>query len=116
VQVNFNDYHSDFYGKIPGLRYRYQIKGSKDGKIWTTLVDRSHSFKDTPNDYVELAIPKTVRYIRYKNIAVPTPYLSISGIRVFGEGSGNTPQKVTGFKVHRHRDRRNATISWAKQK
>ncbi len=116
IQVNYNDYHSDLYGKIPDLKYRYTIEGSIDGKNWKILVDRSHSFKDTPNDYVELSRPETVRFIRYKNIHVPTPYLSISDLRVFGKGKGEVPEKVTTFKVERHQDKRDATITWDQQK
>lgn len=115
VQVNFNDYHANLFGKSFNLYYRYVIEGSADGNAWDTLVDRSNSFKDTPNDYVELSVPQTVRFIRYKNIHVPTPYLSISDLRIFGKGTGNKPRKVAGFKVVRHQDRRDATISWNKQ-
>ena len=115
IQVNYHDYNSDMYGRIPGLYHRYFIEGSVDGKNWETLVDRKNSFKDVPNDYVELGTPRTVRYIRYKNIHVPTPNLSISGIRVFGKGTGKLPAEVRNFKVSRKRDRRDAAISWEKQ-
>ena len=98
IQVNYHDHKSDLYGKIPGLYHRYIIEGSVNGKDWITLVDRRNSFKDTPNDYVELAIPATVRYVRYKNIHVPTPWLSISGLRVFGIGTGKTPGVVRIFQ------------------
>lgn len=116
IQVNYNDYHSDLYGKIPGLYYRYIIEGSLDGKHWKTLVDRSDSYKDTPNDYVELASPQVVRYIRYKNVHVPTPYLSISDIRVFGKGEGKAPESVKGFSAKRQTDCRNTKITWNQEK
>lgn len=115
IQINYNDYHSNLYGKVSGLYYRYIIEGSVDGKTWDTLVNRSNSFRDTPNDYVELAVPETARFIRYKNIHIPTPYLSVSDLRVFGQGNGNIPGSVTGFKVTRRPDRRDAAISWAEQ-
>ncbi len=115
IQVNYHDYKSDLYGKIPGLRHRYFIEGSVDGKNWITLVDRKNNFRDVPNDYVELAIPKTVRYIRYNNIHVPTPYLAISGLRIFGTGQGKAPPPVKNFSVHRKPDRRDAMIIWNKQ-
>ncbi len=115
IQVNYNDYHSDLYGKIQDLHYRYVMEGSTDGKTWDTLVNRSNSFRDTPNDYTELSIPETARYVRYKNIHVPTPYLSLADIRVFGKGEGKAPRKVTGFEVNRHPDRRDATLHWNKQ-
>lgn len=112
VQVNYFDYQSDMYGRIPGLKHQYRIFGSVDGDKWIPLVDRSNSFKDTPNDYVELAIPQLVRYVRYENIKVPTPNLAISDIRVFGEGSGKAPQKVKKLTLVRHRDERDISVSW----
>jgi len=115
LQINYNDYKSDMYGRITGLYHRYAIEGSLDGKNWQLLVDRKNSFKDVPNDYVELGIPKRVRYVRYKNIHVPTPYLSISDLRVFGKGQGKAPAKVKNLKVNRLDDKRNALISWEKK-
>src|SRR5690606_28988808 len=115
IQVNYNDYKSDMYGRIPGLYHRYTIEGSLDGRNWQVLADRKNSFKDVPNDYVELGIPKKVRYVRYKNIHVPTPYLSISDLRVFGKGQGKAPAKVKNLKVNRLDDKRDALISWDKQ-
>ncbi len=115
IQVNYHDYKSGLYGKIPGLNHRYYIEGSLDGKSWTTLVDRKNNFRDVPNDYVELTSPQIVRYIRYNNIHVPTPYFSISGLRIFGTGQGKVPQAVKNFKVNRIADRRDAMITWDKQ-
>jgi hypothetical protein len=115
IQLNYHDYQSKMYGRIPGLFHRYLIEGSVDGKTWITLADRKNSFKDVPNEYVELGKPETVRYIRYKNIHVPTPHLSISGLRVFGEGQGKPPARVKNFAVSRYDDRRDAMINWEKQ-
>ncbi|MFC3196126.1 family 43 glycosylhydrolase [Parapedobacter deserti] len=115
IQVNFNDYQSDLYGKPEGLYHRYAIEGSVDGKDWQVLVDRQTSFRDVPNDYVELGRPAQVRYIRYRNIHVPTPFLSISGLRVFGIGSGKKPTTVKNLAVARGTDRRDAKISWSPQ-
>jgi hypothetical protein len=115
IQLNYHDYKSDMYGKIPGLYHRYIIEGSADGNTWITLVDRKNSFRDVPNDYVELGVPQTVRFIRYKNIHVPTPYLSISGLRVFGLGQGKAPQIVKNVSIDRKKDPRDAMITWDKQ-
>ncbi|MEG1617542.1 MAG: family 43 glycosylhydrolase [Bacteroidales bacterium] len=115
VQTNYFDYKSDFYTKMEGLRHRYQVQGSLDGKEWYNLVDRAKSFKDTPNDYVELDTPKEARFIRYQNIEVPTPNLAISDIRVFGIGKGKKPGRVENFKVDRKADRRDAMITWKEQ-
>src|SRR5688572_25696581 len=76
IQVNYHDHKAGMYGKIPGLYHSYTIEGSVDGKTWSLLVDRKNSFKDVPNDYVEIGVPQTVRYIRYRNIHVPTPHLA----------------------------------------
>lgn len=87
--------------------------GSADGTSWIPLVDRSASFKDTPNDYLEVASPQMVRYVRYENISVPTPNLAISDIRVFGQGSGKAPAKVKKLLLNRHQDQRDISVSWS---
>ncbi|GAB3532451.1 hypothetical protein GCM10027443_16320 [Pontibacter brevis] len=115
VQVNYHDYKSDLYGKVPGLYHRYVIEGSMDGKNWQTLVDRKDNYKDVPNDYVEIASPQTVRYIRYQNLHAPTTNLAISGLRVFGLGQGKAPSRVKGLKVKRPQDRRDAVLTWDRQ-
>ncbi len=114
VQVNYFDHKSNMYGRIPELYHRYTIEGSQDGITWQIIVDRSVSFKDTPNDYVELSTPVNVRYIRYNNIKVPTPNLAISDIRVFGKGSGKQPARLKKVTVERHNDKRDVTIQWEK--
>ena len=100
------------YGRYEGLRHRYVIEGSLDGQNWEILVDRKESYKDTPNDYVELGQSQSARYIRYKNIDVPTPNLAISEFRVFGLGMGKTPQQPKKLALDRRADRRDITISW----
>lgn len=115
IQVNYHDYKSDLYGRVPGLYHRYLVEGSLDGKTWWPLVDRTKSFRDVPNDYVELGAPRSVRYVRYKNIHAPTPNLAISGLRVFGVGEGKRPAAVRNFAVARLRDRRDASITWDRQ-
>jgi hypothetical protein len=115
IQLNYHDFKSDLYSRVPGLYHRYVIEGSTDGKRWSILVDKSQSFKDVPNHYVELGKAETVRYIRYKNIHVPTPNLAISGLRVFGSGQGKAPRAAKAFHVKRLPDRRDAIISWKKE-
>jgi hypothetical protein len=53
------------------------------------------------------------RYIRFRNLHVPTPYLAISGFRIFGNVAGDPPPAVTGVEVARGEDRRNARVSWS---
>ncbi len=111
-QLNYHDYQSDLYGKVPGLFHQYIIEGSHDGKQWEILVDKSGNRKDVPNDYVALEQAASARYIRFKNIHVPTGNLAMSDLRVFGKGSGKVPAKVRDFQVDRKKDRRDAVISW----
>ena len=113
IQVNFHDHKCDMYGRYDGLRTRYTIEGSLAGNEWHTIVDRSNSYKDTPNDYVELETPEQLRYIRYKNVKVPTPSLAISEIRVFGLGNGKAPATPKKLTLKRHDDRRDIDIEWA---
>lgn len=116
IQVNFHDYKSDMYGRYDGLRTRYAIEGSLDGTNWHTIVDHSNSYKDTPNDYAELETPEQLRYIRYKNVKVPTPALAISEIRVFGLGNGKAPVAPKKLTLKRHDDRRDIDIEWTEVK
>ena len=102
----------DMYRRYEGLHHRYFIEGSLDGENWEILVDRKESYRDTPNDYVELALPKSARYIRYKNIDIPTPNLAISELRVFGLGTGKTPQQPKKLVLDRQADRRDISIRW----
>jgi hypothetical protein len=115
IQLNYNDYKSNLFGRIPDIHERYTIEGSLDEKSWIILVDRSDNFKDVPNDYVELAMPQTVRYVRYKNIHVPATNLSVSDMRIFGVGQGKKPTEVKKLLVKREEDRRNALIKWTAQ-
>lgn len=112
VQVNFHDYKSNMFGRYEDLRHRYVIEGSADGTQWHEIVDKSKSFKDTPNDYTELDVPELLRYVRYRNILVPTPSLAISEIRVFGIGTGKRPQPVKKLTLERQADRRDIAIRW----
>lgn len=115
VQLNYNDYKSGLYGRVPGLFHQYVIESSLDGENWLTLIDKKDSKKDVPNDYGELKNPEKARYIRFKNIHAPTPYLSISGLRIFGKGSGKAPKPVKNFTIDRKEDARDAQLTWQKQ-
>lgn len=116
VQVNFHDYQSGLYGRVPNLYHQYLIEGSLDGKNWQTLVDKAQNREDVPNDYVVLDQEAQARYIRYRNVHAPTPHLALSGLRIFGKGAGKAPAKVGQFLVERQTDSRDAKISWQKQK
>ena len=112
LQLNFHDHESGIYTRTDGLRHRFTIEASNDGKSWITIVDRAKSFEDTPNAYITLNQPVEAKYVRYKNIEVPGNNLALSEIRVFGLGLGKKPGKVTGLIVKREEDPRDAQLSW----
>lgn len=112
LQVNYFDHKNDLYGKVSNLRTMYFVEASLDGKNWKRIIDRSNSFRDTPNDYVEIHDHTKFRYIRYKNIHVPGVHLAISDIRIFGLGDGKLPAVPKSLTVTRNLDRREANLNW----
>lgn len=119
IQVNYadQDVADDFLGKKQGTFHQYKILMSNDGKKWTTLVDKSQNKTDVPHDYIELEKPAKARYLRLENIKMPTGKFALSGLRVFGKGSGQTPGEVEKFIVLRadpkkFGERRSAWLKW----
>jgi hypothetical protein len=112
-QLNYHDHETGIYTRVDGLRHRFILEVSEDGKTWQTAVDRSNSWKDSPNAYIVLSQPVEGKFVRYKNVEVPGPNLAMSEIRVFGLGFGEKPAQVKGFKIKRETDRRDATFSWS---
>ncbi|WP_027136698.1 family 43 glycosylhydrolase [Gaetbulibacter saemankumensis] len=111
-QLNYHDHESGIYTRTEGLRHRFYIDISNDRKNWETVVDRSNSYKDSPNAYIVLNAPVSAKYVRYRNVEVPGNNLALSEIRVFGKGFGKAPQKVKDFSVKREDDRRDVTLTW----
>ena len=115
VQINYadQDVDSSFLGKIAGLYHQYILWESADGINWKVLVDKSHNRTDVPHDYLELPKPVRTRFLKLENIHMPTGKFAISGLRVFGKGSGTKPDTVRQFLVLRsEHDPRNALIKW----
>ena len=111
-QLAFHDHESGIYTRVKGLRHRFILEVSGDGKNWKTVVDRSDSYKDAPNAYMVLDQPVEAKYVRYNNVKVPGNNLALSEIRVFGKGLGEQPAKVIDFTVNRQEDRRNVSLLW----
>lgn len=111
-QLNFHDQDSEIYTRVEGLRHRFTLDVSEDGKEWKTVVDRSGSFEDAPNAYIPLNQPVRGKFVRYNNVEVPGNNLALSEIRVFGKGLGKKPAKVTGFTITRQEDPRDASFKW----
>jgi hypothetical protein len=112
IQINFQDFRSNIYGRPDTLRQQFIIKGSIDGNEWETITDYSKNMRDMPHGYIELDQPREARYIRYDHLHVTNNYLSISEFRVFGNGKGPIPETPSNFEVVRQEDRRNADLSW----
>lgn len=112
LQINYFDYRAGLYGRPDGLSHRFVVEAGVDAVHWEVIEDRSRSDVDAPNAYIQLSKPCRARYIRYRNVKVPSEHLAISQIRVFGNGSGELPQTPSGFKAVRSKDRKSVTLSW----
>ncbi len=112
LQINYYDHNTGLYGRPEGLAHKYSIQTSENGTTWRTVLDRRRSEKDTPNAYIQLDKPVNARYVRYCNVNVPSDYLAISEIRVFGLADGKAPEVPSNFSVERCQDRRQAVLRW----
>ncbi len=119
VQVNFAEEGTTILGSSVGrsdsIYYQYLLEYSTDKTTWKTLADKSASKTDVPHDYVELSAPVTARYIRITNYHAPDGKFALSGLRIFGKGTGKVPGPVSSFTVIRDTaDERNVTLTWTK--
>jgi hypothetical protein len=114
IQINYADQDAEFLGKSTGVCHQYKILESIDGKKWNLIVDKSQNKTDVPHDYVQLENPVRTRYIKLVNIHMPTGKFAISGLRVFGHGSGEKPLPVKELIVLRtEKDKRSAWLKWS---
>lgn len=115
IQINYadQDVDSNHLGKFTDQYHQYRLYSSIDGKRWTVLADKSNNKTDVPHDYIELEKPVQARFIKLENIHMPTGKFAISGLRVFGNGNGATPDAVKTFFVLRtEKDKRSGWIKW----
>jgi xylan 1,4-beta-xylosidase len=113
VQINYADQDATVMGKQTGLYHQYQLLESKDGKTWELLKDKSQNKTDIPHEYLVFDKPVQTRFLKLRNIHVPTGKFAISGLRVFGKGIGAEPDTVQHFIVLRgDTERRNAWLKW----
>ena len=114
VQINYADQDAEFLGKQTTTFHQYKLFYSADGKNWKMLKDKSKNKTDVPHDYIELPKSVQARYIKLENIHMPTGKFAISGLRVFGKGTGAKPEKVKQLIVLRtEKDKRSAWIKWS---
>ncbi|TDN35853.1 hypothetical protein E4631_05625 [Hymenobacter sp. UV11] len=77
-------------------------------------MDKSRNKTDIPHDYLALKTPLRTRYLKLENVHMPTGKVALSGLRVFGQGSGARPAAVKDFVVLRTAtDKRSAWLRWA---
>lgn len=112
VQINFQDYNSEVFGRPGTLKHQFKILGSSDGEEWKVIADFSENKQDMPHAYIELDEEATVRYIKYDHVYCSNKYLSISEFRIFGTGKGEKPEIPNSFEATRQSDRRNANLGW----
>jgi hypothetical protein len=115
IQLNYadQDVDSSFLGKMNGIYHQYQVFSSVDGKKWQLLIDKSKNKTDVPHDYVELAKPVEARYVKMVNLHMAAGKFAISGLRVFGKGHGEVPNRVNDLLVLRgDHDKRSAWLKW----
>ena len=114
IQINYADQDAEFLGKSKGVYHQYKLYGSLDGKNWKILADKSRNKTDVPHDYLELPAPVKTRFIKLENGHMPTGKFAISGLRIFGSGSGAKPAAVKSLVVLRtEKDKRSAWLKWA---
>lgn len=114
VQINFAEHNTNIFGRKRGLHYRYLLESSNDGENWVTVIDRSENESDNSHDYIQLDSKKSCRYIRIKNLEMPSGNFALCGFRVFGLGKGNRPGSKNQLMVERKSEnRRSALLSWS---
>ncbi len=119
IQINFADdaLPIESPGKIQGsltqpryieerdLMTRYLLEGSRDGKEYFVIEDKSRVNTDLPHDLIVREEGIRVRFVKLTILQVPydvTP--CISGLRIFGIGDGEKPQ-IPVYSIQRSGDR-----------
>lgn len=114
IQVNFDEYGATQKGYNPDIHQSYLIYASHNGTDWYPVVNKETKQTDTPHDYIEFEKPFTARYIKLVNKEYTvSPNLSVRDFRIFGKGTGRTPQAVNDFTITRNpSDPCNVSLSW----
>ncbi|TRZ44495.1 1,4-beta-xylanase [Robertkochia solimangrovi] len=112
VQINFQDFNSEIFGRPDTLKQRFTIDASSDGKEWRTIADLSKNDRDMPHGYIELEKEEEARFIRYNHVSCTNTYLAISEFRIFGKGKESPPETPGNFTAGRQSDRRNCDLTW----
>jgi len=115
VQVNFAEEGMQLLGRSGAIYNQYLLEYSNDKKTWKKIADKTLNKTDVPHDYLQLATPVSARYIRLTNYHVPDGKFAVSGLRIFGKGSGKAPQSVSSITAKRDTiDGRDVKLAWQK--
>lgn len=89
----------------------FSIQVSNDRADWTTLYDSRVTGESRSHVFIELDEPASYRYVRVTGYAQPYDgVFAVSGLRVFGRGSGQAPAAVVA--TARRTGPLNAVITW----
>lgn len=78
------------------LHTRYLLEGSLDGENWFVLADKREAQTNLCHDFICLEDKAKARYIKVTGAEFPYgAVMAVSGLRVFGLGSGPKPAAVT---------------------
>ncbi|MCL2203323.1 MAG: family 43 glycosylhydrolase [Defluviitaleaceae bacterium] len=96
-RVIYTSVVKSLYGKPKQIgELAYLLESSADGENWLTLRDLTSVPQDCPHDLVIPGQAVEARYIRISQLAQAVDGVAaLSGVRVFGTGTGTPPAKVT---------------------
>ena len=87
------------------LKTRFIVEGSTDKENWFMIHDGSENEDDRSHPYIILDEKYEVRYLRVTALELPYGELfALSGLRVFGNGNGECPQKARNITAVRDRN------------
>jgi len=91
---------------------RWLLEGSLDGTSYFVIEDKSNADTDLPHDLIVREEGVKARYIRCTVIELPYRQTAcISGLRVFGIGTGEPPARACGVKAE-VKNELDLTVTW----
>ncbi len=97
-----------------GLKTRYLLEGSVDGKSWIVLEDKTQAETSLANDYITFQTGVLVRFVKITSYELPySQKFALSGFRLFGKGIGQKPARVQNI-VARRKDDLTGAVKWEK--
>lgn len=97
------------------LKTRYTLEGSEDGQNWFMIADHSSDDDDRSHPYIILDGRYAVRYLKVTVLELPYgEVFALSGLRVFGKGTGEKPAEVKGVTAERLENGLDARIRFEK--